>query len=112
MYKRLRKRNSYTIVFNDANGIQKFAFIEYFIHLNTRIVAVLQTLRPLPCTCKEHFELTTNHLDYSSFIVPVSVESTTEFCFVEEICTKCLFLDFGSIKYVVKFPSAMALSYD
>ena len=95
-YQCVKKRNSYTIVYRDDNGARQFAFIEYFLHLHQRVIAVLTPLRPLQVTCKSHFGLTTNAVDYSALISPVSIENTCKLCFVEDILTKTLFLDFGS----------------
>ncbi len=68
MYKRVRKRNSYTVAYCDANGAQHFAHI---VLLNRRVIGVLTCLSPLQVTCKDHFGLTTAALDIvllSSFL--------------------------------------------
>ena len=110
-YQRVKKRNSYTISYSD-NGTKKFAFIEYFVHLQQRVIAVLKPLSPLQVTCKDHFGLTTAVLDSSVFITPVNIENTIEICFAEDISAKCLFLDFQvgctHYAYVAQFPSTIS----
>ena len=105
-YKRVKKRNSYTIVY-DKNNSKQFGSIEYFVFIHEKVVAVLKPILPLNVNCKEHFNLSTTILDEISFVHPVYVSHTFTFCFVEEIVSKCLFVDFNLDKYIVQFPSSL-----
>lgn len=53
-YKCVKKRNSYTIVYNKNNSKQ-FGSIEYFVFIHEKVVAVLKPILPLNVNCKEHF---------------------------------------------------------
>ena len=75
----------------------------YFVH--NKVVVVLQELNPVS-SCKEHFQLPTMGLDVMSFLFPVRTGERV-FCFVQDITSKCLLLDFCSTKYVVCFPSSI-----
>ena len=108
-YGRVKKRNSYTIMYYDrTNQCKKFAAIEYFLYIKKRIIAVLKPLCPAPCgSCKDHFDLCTSIVDTLSFLHPVSFEDGCVVCFAEDILSKCLFLDFDHVKYVLTFPSSL-----
>ena len=51
-YQRVRKRNSYTIAYLES---RKFAFIDCFLHVCNRVIAVLTLLCPVKVTCMHHF---------------------------------------------------------
>ena len=91
-----------------ANQCKRFAAIEYFLYLVKRIVAVLKPLCSSPYgSCRDHFDLSTSIVDTLSFLHPVSFEDGYVVCFAEDILSKCLFLDFNHVKYVVTFPSSL-----
>ena len=104
-YERVKKRNSYTVAYLDSDGSNKFGLIEYFIFVHNKVVVVLQELNPVS-SCKEHFQLSTMGLDVMSFLFPVKTGERV-FCFVQDITSKCLFLDLCSTQYVVCFPSSI-----
>lgn len=106
-YKRVKKRNSYTISYRDANGIKKYAFIDFFVYLHNKIACVLIPLQAMPITCKEHFKLTTGCLDDIGHLIPVQIQNSVCLCFSEEILAKCLFVSFQSVHYVLEFPSVL-----
>lgn len=110
MYKRVKKRNSYTVLFN-SDGVTKYGLIEFFLYIACKVVVVLKPLVPMQISLKEHFNLTTTALDCQPFIIPVNIENTVGFCFAEDILCKCIFLNFNSVCYVVRFHSAITM-YD
>ena len=82
-YKRVKKRNSYTIHYFDKNHSKKIAFIEYFIFVHQKVIAVLKPLLPLHVSCQKHFHLNTNVS--VSFLHPVCIVDSYSFCFVDDI---------------------------
>ena len=48
-YQRVKKRNSFTIVYLDCTGLNKFALIDYFVFASEHLIAVLIPLYPSPC---------------------------------------------------------------
>lgn len=56
-YKRVKKRNSYTIVYVDKRRSKTIAFIEYFVFIHQKVIAILKPLLPMHVhvSCKEHF---------------------------------------------------------
>ena len=106
-YQRVKKRNSYTIAYHHSASTTKYAFIEYFVYVQERVIAILTPLKPLHIACQDHFHLTTDALDKVLFLVPVEIESSVCVCFVEDIKAKCLFLNFHSSNYVVLLPATI-----
>lgn len=103
-HQRVKKINSYAIAYHH-HGVTKYAFIEY---LHNRIIAVLIPFRALNVTCTNHFKLTIAALDSVLYILPVKVQNSIfSVCFVEQIVTKCLFLDLDSVQYVIHLLSMM-----
>lgn len=51
--------------------------------------------------------ISTSCLDSVPHIIPVSVTSLVCAVLADRIIEKCVFLEFGSIKYIVKFPSTV-----
>ena len=82
-----------------------YAFIDYFVYVNNRIVAVLIPLRAMQTTCKEHFKLTCSSLDDVGYITPVQMQNSVRVCFSEKILAKCLFISSQSVEYILEFPS-------
>ena len=76
-YERVKKRNSYTVMYC-SNGQERFG-IEYFLFLHNKVFAVLKLLIPITTTCKNHFSLSSSVLDSVKFITPVS-KSNIVFC--------------------------------
>lgn len=104
-YERVKKRNSFTICYNNYDNAKSYGFIECFICVHNAPIAILQPIHPLPTTCKDHFNISTSCLDSVSHIIPMSVTSLVCAVLADRIIEKCLFLEFGSNKYIVKFPS-------
>ena len=107
-YERVKKRNSYTVVYCNKSNSRKFAFIEYFLYIGKKVIAILRELLPVHGSCKDHFDLSTSVVDTVSFLRPVSVADRFDVCFVEDILNKCLFIDFNDMAYVALFPSSLA----
>lgn len=100
-YERVKKRNSYTVVYSNQSNSRKFAFIEYFLFIDKKVIAVLRKLLPIHTTCKEHCDLNTSVVDTASFLYPVSIEDRFDACLVEDILGKCFFKPCGL------FPSSL-----
>lgn len=105
-YQRVKKRNSYTVVYSDGEAKQ-YALIEHFVFVNHRLVAILKPLSLIPVARKDHFDVSTTALDTLSFLIPVVITDVVKCCFVEKFISKCLFIDFGYVKYVLEFPSSI-----
>ncbi len=106
-YQRVLKRNSYTVAYRGLTGAKEFAFIEYFVHIQQRTIAILASLVPIQTNCTDHFQLSTSVLDTAGYISPVERETATKVCYVEDIMSKCLFLELPSFHYVVEFPTTV-----
>ena len=100
-YERVKKRNSYTVVYCNKSNSRKFAFIEYFLYIGKKVIAILRELLPVHASCKDHFDLSTSVVDTVS---SVSIADRFDVCFVEDI----LFIDFNNMAYVALFPSSLA----
>ena len=102
-YKRVKKRNSYTVAYSDSDGTSNFGLIECFVVVDSKVIAVFHPLIPVT-TSQQYFNCTNSVLD---FILPVTTESSFKCCFVEDIVRKCIFIDFTNEQYVVQFPSSI-----
>ena len=87
-YGRVKKRNSFTVVYSCGDGLRKFGFIQYFYIIEEKIFALIQVVTLLQTTCKEHFQISTDCLD--EVIVPVSSCSQFEVVPVCRISAKCV----------------------
>ena len=58
-YERIKKRNSYTIMYRNNDGRTKFGLIDYFVFIQQKLVAVIKSLLPAS-NCRLHFELAEN----------------------------------------------------
>ena len=104
-YQRVKKRNTYTVVYLDNEGQNRFALIENFVFIHKKIIAILTALSPLPIICKEKFGILTTALDNVSFLTRVKTRlSSVLFCARHFN----LFLDFSSVFYIVQLPSCIA----
>ena len=86
------KHNSYTIAYLDNEGQSRFALIEYFVFIHNKVMAILTPLCRISLSCKDHFHVTTNAIDLVSFIVPVSVCNSMEFCFAQDMPYACFLI--------------------
>ena len=107
-YQRVKKRNSYTFSYLfGSERLKCFGFIECFVFIHNRVIAVFKRIHPLQVTCHEHFQLTCP--SSCSHIIPVSVCSSDSFgaIFASKIVQKCLFIECSSYQYVVFFPTSV-----
>lgn len=77
------------------------------VYIHNKLFSILTPLIPLHVTCKDHFVLSNDAFDDVSCLIPVNIENSVHVCFVENILSKCLFLDLSTSKYIVVFPSTM-----
>lgn len=103
-YKRVKKRNSYTVAYLDSYGTSNYGLVECFVVVDNEVIAIFHPLSPL-CTTVQHFDCTNNAV--LDFMIPVTTESCVKCCFVKDIICKCIFIDFSNEQYVVKFPSSI-----
>lgn len=85
-YKRVKKRNSYTVAYLDSDGTSNYGLI---VVVDRKVIAIFHPLIPAT-TLQQHFDCTNSGLD---FILPVTVESSFKCCFVENIVCKCRFYE-------------------
>ena len=107
-YQRVKKRNSYTFSYLfGSEHLKCFGFIECFVFIHNRVIAVFKRIHPLQVTCHEHFQLTCP--SSCSHIIPVSVCSSDSFgaIFASKIVQKCLFIECSSYQYVGFFPTSV-----
>ena len=104
-YSRVKKRNSYTVIYCDG-GRQHFAIVDSFVMINNRLIAILLPLIPHSLSCKEYFNLSTV-VELLSHLIPVTKGNSFKCCFIEQFVCTCLFIDFGFIQYIAKFPSTV-----
>lgn len=104
-YMRVKKRNSHTVSYN-LEGSKCFGFIECYIFVHNRFIAVIKHIHPLQVTCKDYFHLTCSPRCCDR-IVPVTLMDSFSAVFIPNIIEKCLFIDFGYQQYIATFPSSI-----
>ena len=80
-YNRVKRRNTYTVMYTNNNGIDTFGLVQYYIFAADKIVlAVIERLNRLPVSCQEHFQLTSDALDSVSCLssLPVRPSGTLD----------------------------------
>ncbi len=92
-------RNSYTVCYID-NGVEKFGFIRYFVCLQSTSLAVITPLTP---TCNYCYPQTISVL--CERVIPVVVQSSFVAMSVKCLLYKCVYIDFGSSKFIAKLPN-------
>ena len=97
-YQRVKKRNSFTVLYSNEDGGLECGQIQYFLYV-FKLVAVVKILKP----CVGSF------VDPTTFglkipIIPVEAD-TFAVIFVSNILNKCVYIDLGGTKYVALFPS-------
>ena len=107
-YNRVKRRNTYTVMYTDNNGIDTFSLVQYYIFAADKIVlAVIKRLNRLPISCQEHFHLTSAALDSVSCLGSFSVRPSGILDVVElsTIKEKCLHIELStSTQYVSHIP--------
>ena len=95
-YARVKKRNSFTIMYQIENGHNKYGLIYYFVYIcNVPLVIVMDLIPAQRC-----FILPDGH---GVPIIPVSIGALT-IINVNSIVEKCVFVEFDHVMYVIPFP--------
>ena len=107
-YNRVKRRNTYTVMYTDNDGIDTFGFVQYYILAMDKIVlAVIERLNRLSVSCQEHYQLTSSALDsvscLGSFVVrPSGILNVVKLSNIKE---KCLHIELSpSSQYVSRIP--------
>lgn len=103
-YERVTKRNSYTIQYRDSDSELQYAFIECFIIVHDKVLAVLSPIIVLEAT-NQHFNLTSARL--CNHILHVDTLGSSVTVTATKIVKKCLYIEFDSRRYIVNFPSTV-----
>ena len=107
-YNRVKRRNTYTVMYTNNNGIDTFGLVQYYIFAADKIVlAVIERLNRLPVSCQEHFQLTSAALDSVSCLgsFPVRPSGTLDVVELSSIKEKCLHIELStSTQYVSRIP--------
>ena len=112
-YKRVKSRNSYTVVFSDASNCVSYGQIQFFVLVSDRPYAFIEKFEPLAVTCQGHFHLSHPSLDKlsASNIVPIQLHSENIFIPTSSLISKCMFVSISdssnSCKYVITFPNKL-----
>lgn len=95
-YKRVKKRNTYTIEYRDRD-VPKFGLVLYYVFMaQDCLLAVVKELEIIDKTCKDCFNLTTSALDTLSGlgkITPVRSSARLHVIYVTDILQKTLYID-------------------
>lgn len=112
-YKRVKSRNSYTVVFKDACGTA-YGQIQFFVLLSSSVFVYVKKFEPLSVTCQVHFHLSHQSLDKltASSIVPVKPGSVIdEFIPASSLVSKCVFVSItdssNPCNYIISFPNKL-----
>ena len=93
-YKRIKKRNSYTVVFQDS-GCAAYGQILFFVSASNNVFAFVSKFEVLRATCQSHFGLSHDSLDKlsASRIVPIESNSGELVCIpASQLQAKCIFV--------------------
>ncbi len=101
-YGRVKKRNSYTVLYKSGSGT-KFGLIKHYIYLN-HVFLLVKQLKVLPVTCQQRFKIDADAMDIVSRVLPVTV-GDPEIISVQQVVSKCMYIDMLHHQYVAKFPS-------
>ena len=102
-YRRVKKRNSHTVVYTDS-GREQFGSVDNFVLINNRVIAIL---RPLSLSCKQHLALSTTAFDTLPYLQPVTKSESFKCCFMEQLVATCFSIDLGFVQYIVKFQATI-----
>ena len=113
-YKRVKSRNSYTIVFKDACDTTAYGQIQFFVLVSNSVFAYVKKFEPLAVSCQAHFHLSHQSLDVlsASNIVPVKSDSEIDvFIPASSLVSKCIFVSItdssNSCNYIISFPNKL-----
>ena len=72
-YKRVKKRNSSTVVFQDGSGCAAYGQIQFFTSVSNEVFVFVSKFEQLSVTCQSHFGLFHDSLDKLSVsrIIPI-----------------------------------------
>lgn len=106
-YGRVRRRNSFTILYKDSSSSSQLGLIRLFLYISPHTMVVVERLQRLAVTCRQHFLLQTDALDlvHLSGVFPVKDSGNIDVISPTDIHSKCIYLDVGT-KYVGVFPCA------
>ena len=108
-YNRVKRRNTYTVMYTNVNGINIFGLVQYYMLATDKLVlAVIERLVRLPgISCQEHFQLTSAALDSVSCLgsFPVRPSGSLDVIGLSNIKEKCLHIELSaSIQYISRIP--------
>ena len=107
-YNRVKRRDTYTVVYTNNNGVDTFGLIQYYIFAANKVVlAVIERLNRLSISCQEHFQLTSAALDSVSCLgsFPVRPSGTLDVVGLSNIKEKCLHIELStSTQYISRIP--------
>ena len=111
-YNRVKRRNTYTVMYMKNDGIDTFGLIQYYILVAEKIVlaiiiTIIKRLERLSISCVEHFQLTSAALDSVSCLgcFPVSSSGSLDVVGLSNIKEKCLHVELSpSIQYISRIP--------
>ena len=101
-YKRMQKRNSYTVIYNDSQGTKCFGFVDCFVFIHNKLIALINHINSLDISCTEHINI---HTSCCTHIIPMKTTSSYSAVYASNITEKCLFIDFSHRQYLLTFPS-------
>jgi hypothetical protein len=105
-YNRVKRRNSYTVMYTNNDGIDKFGLIQYYIFAADKIVlAIIERLDRLSVSCLDHFQLNSAALDSVSCLgcFPVRSSGSLDVVELSNIQEKCLHIELSSSSIFLAF---------
>ena len=111
-YNRVKRRNTYTVMYTNIDGIDTFGLVQYYMLATDKLVlAVIERLERLPGTsCQEHFQLTSAALDSVSCLgtFPVRPSGSLDVVGLSHIIEKCLHIELSaSTQYISRIPPCL-----
>ena len=114
-YKRIKKRNSYTVVFQEDSGCAAYGQILFFVSVSNNVFVFVSKFEVLCVTCQSHFGLSHDSLDKLSVSRIVLIESNSGelVCIpASQLQAKCIFVSVTNsssscYQYVVTFPNTL-----
>ena len=109
-YKRVKKRNSYVVLYRGRDGENKFGIIQYFFVLHTfsMPLVAMKVLKPSATSLHDHFQVTEPTIDnISPFVIPVTECDEFDVTDLGRLEEKCVYVAFSSEfvdRYVIRFP--------
>lgn len=107
-YNRTKRRNTYTVLYTNKNGINAVGLIQYYMCAADKLVlAVIEILEQLPVSRQEHFQLTSAAIDSFSClaILPVRPSGCLDVVELSRIKEKCIYIELPAfVQYVSCIP--------